>query len=136
MRPLRHALHEKGDLSLDQNRKLVEYGYACYIVLYADLMEDMRQDFLEQEEYDAQFDVETLTKRETRAFKKEKKKWMKDKKAYVKGMKKLEPIMQVFRSGMLLEMRKELAARHAALLQRSGMRQQSRCAKQFDVRDA
>ena len=70
-----------------------------------------------EEEFDALRDVENLTKRETRAFKAEKKRWFKQKKAYIKGMKKLEPIMAIFRSGMLLEMRKDLAERHAELVE-------------------
>ena len=51
-------MHERWDLSLDKNRELIEHGYAVYIVLYADLMEKMRQDFMEQEEYDAQFKLD------------------------------------------------------------------------------
>ena len=54
-RPLRRALHDRWELSLDENRKNIEYGYACYVVIYSDLIEKMRQDFMEQEEFDAQF---------------------------------------------------------------------------------
>lgn len=46
-RPLRRAMHDKWDLSLDKNREIIEYGYACYIVLYGDLIEKMRQDFMD-----------------------------------------------------------------------------------------
>lgn len=65
--PLRQAMHSKWDLSLDMNREIVEHGYAEYIVVYADLQEKMRQDFMEQEEYEAQFKLDAKIDHQVKA---------------------------------------------------------------------